>query len=105
MFDWVLNTPLAFTISFFQTFRFFDKDNDGSISKSELKQVMQKFGELLSEEEIVAMIEEADIDGDGEVTYLGTSCVTELDTFTRNHLNWLSLHIGVNKGGPGKNDI
>ena len=87
MFDWVLNTALASTISLFQTFRFFDKDNDGSISKSELRQVMQKFGELLTEEEIDAMIEEADIDGDGEITYSGTSCVTELVTFIRDDMN------------------
>jgi len=52
-----------------ETFRFFDKDGDGTISAEEVKSVMLKFGEKLTDEEINEMITEADEDGDGEITY------------------------------------
>lgn len=47
----------------------FDADGDGRISKSELKTVMQNLGEKLTDDEIDFMIGEADLDGDGEVSY------------------------------------
>ncbi len=51
----------------------FDKNGDGFISASELRQVMATLGEHLSEEEIREMITEADVDGDGRVNYEGQS--------------------------------
>ena len=47
----------------------FDKDGDGKISSTELKQVMANLGEKLTDDEIEEMIREADADGDGEVDY------------------------------------
>merc|ERR1711994_994437 len=52
-----------------ETFRVFDKDGNGFISASELRQVMANLGEKLTDEEVDEMIREADIDGDGQVNY------------------------------------
>ena len=51
------------------TFRVFDKDGNGFISRSELRQVLEKMGEKISEAEIDDMIDEVDSDGDGEICY------------------------------------
>ena len=49
----------------------FDTDGSGKISREELKLCMQKLGERLTEEDIDKMIQEADVDGDGEINYEG----------------------------------
>jgi len=48
-------------------FDVFDRDKDGRITAEELKEVMESFGEFLSDEEAKAMIESADINGDGSI--------------------------------------
>jgi Ca2+-binding EF-hand superfamily protein len=50
-------------------FKVFDKNNDGFISHSELKQMMHNLGENLTDDQIAEMIREADIDGDGQINY------------------------------------
>ena len=50
--------------------RVFDKNGDGLISSSELRNVMTSLGEKLSNEEVDDMIREADLDGDGMVNYV-----------------------------------
>lgn len=52
-----------------EAFKVFDKDRNGTISASELKRVMTMFGEKLSEEEVEQMINEADVDHDGQINY------------------------------------
>uniref|UniRef100_A0A8C4SIW1 EF-hand domain-containing protein n=1 Tax=Erpetoichthys calabaricus TaxID=27687 RepID=A0A8C4SIW1_ERPCA len=52
-----------------EAFNVFDKDGNGSISAAELQQVITNLGEKLTDEEIDAMIREADVDGDGQVNY------------------------------------
>lgn len=52
-----------------QAFKVFDRDGNGTISVSELKSVMSSLGEKLTDGEIDAMIREADVDGDGEISY------------------------------------
>jgi len=52
-----------------QAFRAFDQDGNGRISAIELKNVMFKLGERLSDEDIRMMIREADTDGDGQIDY------------------------------------
>ncbi|EDO33580.1 predicted protein [Nematostella vectensis] len=48
-------------------FQIFDKDGNGSITVTELKEVLDSLGEKLSEDEVGEMIKEADSDGDGTV--------------------------------------
>lgn len=53
----------------YQAFSLFDKDGSGNISLSELGQVMENLGEKLSPEELQLMIQEADLDGDNEISF------------------------------------
>jgi len=52
-----------------EAFKVFDKDGDGKISPSELKIVMKNLGEDLTDEQVTAMIADADKTGDGFVNY------------------------------------
>lgn len=54
---------------YLEAFRVFDQDGNGFISPIELQSVMSSLGERLSEEEIKDMIQEADLDKDGQVDY------------------------------------
>ena len=50
-----------------EAFAVFDVDKDGYITKSELRQVMNRLGENLTDKQLDAMIKEADKDGDGKI--------------------------------------
>lgn len=50
-------------------FRVFDTDNSGSIDKKELKRLMKKLGQALSEAELDAMMDEVDTNGDGQISF------------------------------------
>lgn len=67
-----------------EAFRVFDRDGNGFIAAAELRHVMTSIGEKLNEEEVTAMISEADaskypvmrwsaklmsLDGDGQIDY------------------------------------
>jgi len=52
-----------------EAFRVFDKDGSGFISSAELRHVMANLGERLTSEEVDVMMWEADIDGEGLVSY------------------------------------
>ncbi|KAL5008514.1 hypothetical protein ScPMuIL_014095, partial [Solemya velum] len=54
---------------FREAFKVFDKDGNGYVSQSELRRVMSKLGERLTDAEVTDMIREADTDGDGHVNY------------------------------------
>ena len=45
------------------------QDGNGFINRQELAVVMMNLGETLTGAEIESMIEEADIDGDGQINY------------------------------------
>ncbi|URE18823.1 hypothetical protein MUK42_10363 [Musa troglodytarum] len=52
-----------------EAFKVFDKDQNGFISATELRNVMISLGEKLTDEEAAQMIREADLDGDGQVNF------------------------------------
>ncbi|KAL2967724.1 hypothetical protein AAZX31_16G190900 [Glycine max] len=52
-----------------EAFKVFDKDQNGYISASELRQVLIKLGENTTAGEVEEMIATADLDGDGEISY------------------------------------
>ncbi|KAK7268941.1 hypothetical protein RIF29_21651 [Crotalaria pallida] len=54
---------------FKEAFKVFDKDQNGYISASELRDVMIKLGDIVTHKEVEEMINEADLDGDGQINY------------------------------------
>jgi calmodulin len=48
-------------------FRVFDRNGDGEISVTELRQVMANLGENLTDDEIDLIMSEVDIDGNGTI--------------------------------------
>merc|ERR1719425_93115 len=52
-----------------QAFRVFDKDGDGLITAEEIRITMNNLGEELTEEEVKAMLAEADVNGDGLIDF------------------------------------
>ena len=54
-----------------EAFKVFDKNGDGVISVSELRQVVNNLGERLTDRELQRMFQNADQDGDGEINFNG----------------------------------
>lgn len=49
----------------------FDKDNNGFITRDELKTAMEMIGENVTETQLSEMLAIADIDKDGKINYEG----------------------------------
>ena len=47
----------------------FDRNKDGFVDAKELKKVTTTLGQRLTNEEVEAFMREADIDGDGKLSY------------------------------------
>ncbi|XP_049375906.1 calmodulin-2/4-like [Solanum verrucosum] len=52
-----------------EAFRVFDKDQNGFISAAELRHILTNFREVFTDEEVDEMIRDADVDGDGQISY------------------------------------
>lgn len=52
-------------------FKVFDKDGNGLITASEIRQAMSNLGMVLDDNQIHQMIKAADVDGDGQINYKG----------------------------------
>merc|ERR1712183_855609 len=52
-----------------EAFKVFDSNGDGFINRQELGYVMENLGETMDKEEIESLIDEIDIDGDGQINY------------------------------------
>jgi Ca2+-binding EF-hand superfamily protein len=50
-------------------FAVFDSDGSGCIDRKELKRLMKKLGQALTEAELDAMMDEVDTNGDGEISF------------------------------------
>ena len=50
-----------------KSFKVFDRDGDGLITEDELHITMNNLGEPMNENQVTAMIAEADLDGDGKI--------------------------------------
>ena len=56
-----------------EAFRRFDKDGNGVISRSELRDFLTRFGEPLDEVEIEEFFNKADLNMDGNINYEGNA--------------------------------
>ena len=52
-----------------EAFKAFDKDDSGTISAAELRDIMSSQGEKFTDEEAEEIFREADTDGDGQINY------------------------------------
>ncbi|CDW81015.1 calmodulin [Stylonychia lemnae] len=53
-----------------EAFRVFDKERTGFISKTELKNIIMNLGETMAEEEAEELLQEAEVNPDGNVDYM-----------------------------------
>ena len=62
-------TVLSIQTNALHIFSAFDHNNDGSISKEELREAMTRYGQMFSAAECDEMFREADANGDGSIDF------------------------------------
>ena len=60
-----------------RAFQVFDRDNSGTISTDELRDVLKSIGENLTEAELDEMMRQVDVDGNGTIDCKYRRCVAE----------------------------
>ena len=84
--DWMLDRDPQEEV--FKAFRLFDDDDSGKISLRNLRRVARELGENMTDEELRAMIDEFDKDGDGESEFL---CSLLTTFFSVGMYSWFAL--------------
>ena len=62
-------------------FAVFESDGSGSIDRKELKRLMKKLGQALTDGELDAMMDEVDTNGDGEISFEEFKAMMVRDSF------------------------
>lgn len=57
-----------------EAFKLFDKDNNGCITVTELRNILTETGQKIRPEEADELMKAIDTDGDGKIDYEGTEC-------------------------------
>lgn len=57
-----------------EAFKLFDKDNNGCITVTELRNILTETGQKIRPEEADELMKAIDTDGDGKIDYEGTRC-------------------------------
>lgn len=68
-----INESSDFNQNVIETFEKFDKDGNGFITRSELKEAMRKLDKKITNEEIDFMLQEADTNMDGKIDFAGNA--------------------------------
>ena len=63
------NKVFLIDLNVFKLYLCLIQDGNGFINRQELRVVMMNLGEQLSEDEIECLIDDVDIDGDGQINY------------------------------------
>jgi len=60
-------------------FKHFDVDDTNQITPENIKEVMNRVGRKISDEEIIKMIQEVDLTGEGNLSFEGFKSIMDLD--------------------------
>jgi Ca2+-binding EF-hand superfamily protein len=52
-----------------EAFKAFNRSGGGFLNQADLRSVLDKMGESVTDEELTALIKEMDIDGDGKISF------------------------------------